>query len=120
MKKISDLIKENESLKQYVYTAKVDIRGFVTAHDEGEAGELTDQAIDELSQYTIVDNYEIINIEATNEDMYVNQSVLSDDEEQQIRTEFEESVKSLTEKSNTMSQYGKAMFFEMLKQELNK
>lgn len=120
MKNFSDLIKENESLKQYVYTAKVDIRGFVTAHDEGEAGELADQAIDVLSQYTTVDNYELLNITETNEDMYASQHVLNDDEEDQIRTQFEESVKSLMEKADTMSQYGKAMFFEMLKQQLNK
>jgi len=62
MRKFTDLIKENESLKVFNYTVKISAQ--VDAANEGEAGYLIDQEIDKIDR--LVD-YDIENIEDSNE-----------------------------------------------------
>lgn len=63
MRKLSDIIKENESNKEFKYSATVKVEGTVIAASEGEAGELVDKEMDTIPGMI---NYEIDNIASAN------------------------------------------------------
>lgn len=70
MKKLSQLVKENADLKIYKYSVSLDFEGNVTATSEGDAGELVDQVVDQISSALPettgqMINYSINNIEET-------------------------------------------------------
>lgn len=69
MRKLSDLIKENESTKKFKYNATVTVEGSVFAENEGNAGELIDKEMDTVQGMV---NYEIINIEEDTTESFVN------------------------------------------------
>lgn len=48
MKKFTEIIKENESVREYQWTATIEISGKVTASSEGNAGEMIDKEIDQI------------------------------------------------------------------------
>lgn len=62
MRKFSEKINENESLKNYNYKMFVDLEGNITAHSEGDAGEIVDKLVDLIgatSPSIVVTNYQI-------------------------------------------------------------
>lgn len=67
MRKFTDAVNENETLKTYKYTATIKTEGLVEAHDEGEAGELADKEMDVASGLINVASYTIDNIEVTDQ-----------------------------------------------------
>lgn len=69
MRKLSDLIKENESTKCFKYNATVTVEGSVYAENEGSAGEMVDKNMDEIPGMV---NYEIISIEEESSEGYIN------------------------------------------------
>lgn len=73
MKKLTDIIKENNLFVQFKYSAKINISGTVAAENEGAAGEQVDKDIDVIVdhlnklQNNLSDGtYEIIDIEEKN------------------------------------------------------
>jgi len=48
MKKFSDKINENNSLKNYNYKMQIDVEGNIVAESEGDAGEMVDKLVDEI------------------------------------------------------------------------
>lgn len=118
MKKLSELIQENENQKQYKYTAKVDIQGYVIALDEGVAGELVDQAIDELSQHVNVENYEIISIDEAENTNNFSENIVNEYGDDYADNVFHEIMDMITDKienNPNLTDYYKAMIYTKLR-----
>lgn len=99
MRKISDLIKEDNDNKTYKYTLDVQIEGTVNATSESEAGELADKIVDEIDgvvdyKMTSLDEVETIKEYAENITENLDDKLVAHAYEK-IITEFESVTKQL-------------------------
>ena len=110
MKKLSNLVIENNTLMTYKYTASINIEGTVNAHSEGDAGELIDKEIDVIGENTTITNYTINNIEETEkvfQENIVNEN--NDDDMTNLKLIQNEIIELYYEKTNDLTPYYKAM-----------
>lgn len=66
MKKFSEKLNENNTLKNYSYKMTVNVEGNVVSSSEGDAGELVDSLVDEIGATNpsiVVTNYQIDEID---------------------------------------------------------
>lgn len=66
MKKFSEKLNENNTLKNYSYKMTVNVEGNVVSSSESEAGELIDSLVDEIGATNpsiVVTNYQIEEID---------------------------------------------------------
>lgn len=108
MKKLSNLVNENNSLMTYKYTASIDIDGVVDAHSEGDAGELIDKHIDEISSITSVTGYTIHDISKIKKQIQEN-SINNDDMNTNIKLIENEIIELYNNKVESLTPYYRAM-----------
>jgi hypothetical protein len=97
MKKFSQVLNENESLKTYKYTATVEVEGTVRAHSEGEAGELMDKELDKITSMVSYQPGTIEEVESPVQESVINMgadiNVISED----LVKHISESMKNLSD-----------------------
>lgn len=118
MKKLSDLINENENNKMFKYVVDVKIEGTVKAGSEGDAGELVDKEIDAIDG--VVD-YKIVSIDETEKDDTVEEAILNEDNGDIIVNQiYNELISIYNEHTGNLSPYYKAMLNGKLQYFFNK
>lgn len=116
MKKLSDLINENENNKMFKYVVDVKIEGTVKAGSEGDAGELVDKEIDAIDG--VVD-YKIVSIDET--ENTVEESIINDDNGDVIVDQiYTELINIYNERTGNLSSYYKALLNSQLLYFFNK
>jgi hypothetical protein len=116
MKKLSDLINENENNKMFKYVVDVKIEGTVKAGSEGDAGELVDKEIDAIDG--VVD-YKIVSIDET--ENTVEESIINDDNGDVIVDQiYTELINIYNERTGNLSPYYKALLNSQLLYFFNK
>jgi len=127
MKKFTDHVNENESLRTYKFTVNVVVEGSVEASSEGDAGYHVDNCMSDLEN--MIDSssylqhgslkmqlpYDIQNIEAVVESVEIKtKPIIAKDSEEDVKQQVVDIFDLAEKKSTNMSIQEKALFFHML------
>lgn len=118
MKKLSELIQENENQKQFTYTATLKVVGNVYSFDAGSAGELIDKQIDEISSIVEISDYNIDSVDEVENTNNIFENIVNEYGDDYADSKYREIMDMISDKVDNdpnLTDYYKAMIYTKLR-----